>query len=363
VQADADADEVIDSLNAAIDEARWKLEFYCTCRFRAAWGTSREEALAKLQRANVVQGVMARKGELFRAAGRSQGSGNWPDNFECVESPTLQLTWYGGASGNRRQLEAQPVRIARTPRVQSGLERLLYSCPTFHLDPLNEGGWRTGRVLERIEPTPDAQMRVSNTVERPDADHLIVQMEVYRNTRLVSRSRATFGTRYKPPALVRLETFTDDRDVADRPAANSLLEASRFVEVTGGWLPSRLLLTGGPYVLNKDEPPQWLASEWVSDDLGRRPPTAEDFVVTIPEQVEVVGLKEPPPLGKVRRLAITSWHADDLDERKEEPVVPRRTPRAPGSAIVRTWLTLLGIIAMAGIAGLIWRARLRRRGP
>lgn len=63
--------------------------------------------------------------------------------------------------------------------------------------------------------------------------------------------------------------------------------------------------------------PQWLAKEWVSDDLGSRLPTAEDFVVTIAKDAAIVGLRDPPPPGTVRRLDLSAIRLEDVANPRE----------------------------------------------
>jgi len=363
VRADDDVTEVLDALDAAIEEARWKLEFYCTCRFRAALGNSREEAIANREKASEVKGVMARRGDLFRVSGRSDSDDNWPANFECIESPTVQLWWYLPPVG-KYGLERQPLRIMRSGTTQDNLRGHLYSCATFHLDVLWYQGWKTGKMLQRYTPEQIAGKKLVERVERPDNAHLVIHSELYHGNTLQIRERTTFATKYRPAVLVKQETFIDERPLGAKHASESYLEASGFVEVKGGWLPSRMTRVSGPIQVRDKSQPQWMADEWVSDDLGKRAPTPEDFVLTIPEHVEVRGLTSVPSVGTVRRLDMNTVTLKDLEEPAEGMVVDRKAHSAQRDGSRTAWLVMViaGIAALAVTGAVVWRARVRKRG-
>ena len=361
--ANDDVTEVLDALNAAIEEARWNLEFYCTYLYSNAVGKARDDARAKLGKGSTVEGVMARRGRLFRVSGRAVLPGNWPENFECIDSPQVQLHWYLPPAA-KYGLEREPITIMRSPNADPSQRGQLYSCAMTHLDPLFYGGWKDGKVLQRYTSEDLVGKRLAERVERPDAAHLVILTEVYQGEKLESRERATFSTKYKPAVLVRLESFLDQRHISGRPPAEFVLEASGFVQVTGGWLASRMTTISGPVQVKDSADAHWLASEWVSDDLGKRPPTAEDFVITIPEHVEVRGLKSEAPVGTVRRLDMNTLTLEQVETLGGIDVGHRPPPaQAAGSRPPRLLLVVGGIILRAGVGALIWRARLRRRGP
>lgn len=358
--------EVLDALEAVMEEARWKLEFYGTYTYRTGMGSSRDEATADLAKGqSAIQGVMARMGNLFRVSGRSNSSGNWPANFECIESPTVQLNWYLAPMANYG-LERQPLTIMRSGTGQEHLRGNLYSCATVHLDVLLSQGWRTGKMLSRYEPEQIRGKRLAERVERPDSEHLVIHRELYDGDRLQERERTTFATKYKPAVLVKQESFTDQRHLgATQWTSESYIDASDFVEVKGGWLPKRMRRVFGPLEVKDKPQPQWLADEWVSKDLGQRAPTPEDFVLTIPEHVEVRGLTSVSSVGTVRRLDMNTVTLKDLEEPPEGIVVDRRAHAGRPAATRARWLVpaLVGAAALAATAVLVWRVRSRKRIP
>lgn len=256
VAADEDVAEVLDALNAAIEEARWKLEFYGTYRYRAGWGKSRAEAMANVKKSSrVVHGIIARRGDLFRVSGRSESAGNWPANFECIESPTVMFHWYL-PSGVKYGLERQRASVMRSPRTAPDRSDQLYACTTVHLDPFQYGGWYNGKIIQRDRPQDIAGKKLIERIERPDPTQLVYYSELYHGDKLESRHRVTISTKYKPAVVVRREGFSDYRDSGAKFATDFLFEAEGFVQVKGGWLPSRVRRAGGPYaVKDKPEPP------------------------------------------------------------------------------------------------------------
>jgi hypothetical protein len=363
VTTDEDVTDVIDALNAAIEVARWKLEFYGTYRYRAAWGTSRAEAIANVKKSmSVVRGIIARRGDLFRVSGRSDSGGNWPANFECIESPTVMLHWYL-PSGVNYGLERQRATVMRSPRGAPDLSRLLYTCSTVHLDPFQYGGWLDGQVIQRYEPQEVAGKKVIERIERPDPTQLVYYSELYQGDQLQTRRRVTISTKYQPAVVIRRERISENRESGAQAVTEFLLEADEFVQVKGGWLPSRVTRVSGPYAVKDKAERQWMCDEWVSDDLGKRAPTAGDFVITIPEHVEVRGLKGEYSVGRVRRLDMNTVTLADLEAAQDRVDVDGRpaTAKPAGWKAANLLWTILGVMALAAVGVAIWWAHARRR--
>ncbi len=306
---------------------------------------------------------MARRGNIFRVSGRSASRDVWPSDFECIESPGVQLNWYVGPTATYG-LERQPLTIMRSPLAEPSQEgKLLYSCATPHLDPLFQQRWRDAKVIRRYDPAQIAGKRLIERIERPDDTQRIFHSELYHNEKLEVRERVTFSTKYKPAVLLKQESYIDRRQAGSKCATEFLPEAERFVQVSGGWLPARTMRVSGPVEVKDKTEPKWMADEWVSEDLGKRPPMPEDFVLIIPEHVEVRGLKDTPSVGTVRRLDMNTLTLQNVDAPQEGIDVDRRPFTAPVSSSkpLRPALVILGIIALGLTGGLIWRARARKR--
>lgn len=97
---------------------------------------------------------------------------------------------------------------------------------------------------------------------------------------------------------------------------------------------------------------------WRSEDLGKRDPSAEDFVIRVPEQCRVrclVPESIPQAVNGIRAFDVTQFTLDDI---LIDCYVPQHAPRR---ASTRWPLRVLGLIGMLLVAGWFAFGLYRRR--
>jgi hypothetical protein len=103
------------------------------------------------------------------------------------------------------------------------------------------------------------------------------------------------------------------------------------------------------YIKGSTSDPQWQVLDWISDDMGLRPPTRADFVIKTPPEVAVVGLKQRMPFGTARDIDIFALSTDDLrtGRTSSEGTRTARAPVLPAAPEIaqhsgRSWKFILG---------------------
>ena len=104
---------------------------------------------------------------------------------------------------------------------------------------------------------------------------------------------------------------------------------------------------------------------WRSEDLGDVPPSDEDFVITIPADVWVTGLKKAPPKGSVRQLDPSKIELSDLEDLEAQDRELRalregvRPSRNPSGRYVLWGSLAFGVLVVLAV-GVRWYAAKRR---
>ena len=292
-----------------------------------------------------------------RGAGPAVYVGNpW---FECVGGPDLQFSYHMGRPDN------PPAAVRPRPAGQS------YSLVGCALD-LNVGpyitlhGGDTGRPIASFfdESYPKPGTPGMELVVETNAKQLVVRMvrPAPRGQARVIR-RIFFSLDCTPPLLVGVETVTEHADGSQ--GMRSVLQGERIVAVEGGHMASVMRSVKGP-VRATDGRDYFIYSHWESEDLGQRPPTEEDLVVELGPEVEIVGLKNPPPVGKPRRFFIKDYTLADLEQIDPTRPWPGTTapPRQPHKSTT-LWMVAGGIgLGLIGGVLLVLRAvrKARRQG-
>ena len=354
--SDATAD-AIDVLDAAIEEWRFGVEFRSHFTYRQAVVASKSDGLTGRFGTEIpdsatdkATGVFHKRGETMRFsldyakppdAATPQGDVVTNYSFDGVTSGQLWLEYLPsyGEYGNTVRLSAKPESQSAT----------LVGGPSGNavLNPFAFGGGVHGSPLRQFAVQTAGQDPVDTSVVKTDADHLSVVMTRAKEGGSTETMRVTFWTAPSPAVIERIETVSDNPEPRQR--VESVAEASEFVQCGAGMMARRVRSVAGPLVPLDSTRAVWVVHEWVSEDLGNRPPTDDDFLVSIPPSVHVVGLREPPPPGAVRTLDLTEINPDDLATDFLKPVTEQpagETTRRPGGlfSVLITTILLLALL-------------------
>ena len=110
------------------------------------------------------------------------------------------------------------------------------------------------------------------------------------------------------------------------------------------------------YAMNAKDRGECKVRLFVSEDLGDRAPVPEDFVVTVPKQCRIRGLKERLPPGTERTVDISTIAVADLRELARPTV---NTQNAARSKMTGQFLVIANLL-IAVVIGIIWFVRSRR---
>lgn len=332
---DPDVAEMMSVFVAAIHQWRDAVEFCCTFTYRQAWVASREDAEDALagrwpEDEERTTGVHHKQGDRVRlrwdrgrppvATDVAGGGVVFSEvSFDEVSVGPLMLA-------HRKRYGVQRDVIWVTPRPDRP-DAMYRAGPTdgsgVHLTPFGAGGGRGG-IMSPLEYLPkrirDRGGRFRCRVRREDPDRVLFHMEgAWTNGEMEHQRsvRVTFWTRPALPVIERVDMLTRFGD--DAPTEYTLL-LSDFVECGGGMMARRIEGVSGPYPPPANAPEgqphdkPWLAREWVSRDLGERDPQPDDFVVSVPADVEVRGLRSRPPRGEPLTIDLSQLTLDDLDQ-------------------------------------------------
>ncbi len=128
-----------------------------------------------------------------------------------------------------------------------------------------------------------------------------------------------------------------------------------FVECPGGLVPRQVVMTSDSRP-STEESSTVFFKEWISDDLGDRPPTRDDFVLTIPADAVIIGLNVLPPIVDGKRR-VELGHVDDenlatFPQRVADVIDPSAPARAVENAapVSRLWLITFNCAVVAMLA-------------
>ena len=137
--------------------------------------------------------------------------------------------------------------------------------------------------------------------------------------------RIMFWTKPVPPVVQRIEEHVERTSLEGptrllgRDEIHAIL--SDFKPCPGGMVARRVRYVEQSEGLRarrwKVEEPGVRMLEWSSEDLGDQPPTDADFMMSIPSDVRLVGLKQGLLPGTARRLDLSMIGRSDLEERHE----------------------------------------------
>jgi hypothetical protein len=304
----------IAALGAGLEQWRKTVQFRSTFRLREGTAKSVEAGLRdgvdpSLPRGVVeATGVFHRQGELMRFTldyGRPPvpvppalglpppppGGGSFQNvSYDEVTNGRIQVRYHPGPSGDNVSVEPRrPDVIGAGQFAQSEINPLYpYRNPRF--DPFKP--WDLGRQQPSkrdVTAVDDGQTEVKLTTDGE-----------WKQTR-----RMRFRT---APGIAVL---TEIVEIVTTPQGKNIethVRRSDFRDCPGGPVARRVVS------VLKAENDAVVVREWVSPDLGDRPPAEADFVIRIGPRTSVGGYRNAPPRGSDdRRIDITAITKDDLD--------------------------------------------------
>lgn len=360
-QAPSNADESIHVLDAAVDEWRRGLSFYCTFTYRQGTAATFDDGLAgrfgakigKPKDEDAAQGVLCKRDEQLRcsidygkppADASIDGSGSQITNvsIDAVCNGAMFLTYFP-----RRGNFGDSARFAR--RQEDTVDKLwIPSVGGAIVTPFEFGGGVDGQPLAGFEARPGYEESVTSQVEKVDATHLQVTLRRVSPKEGTYTRMVRFYTGYSPPVIDSITETSQDN--AGTELFRSVGRADHFVACGTGMMAKRVRVCSGPVKPSNRAGKVWIAKVWESDDLGGRPPADNDFSIQVPATTQVNGLLTPPPPGASRLLALGDYNVADLAE--SGLVGPAGTIKPPGA----NWLlTMIAVVAgVALIVSLAW---------
>jgi hypothetical protein len=367
-------DALLDVLAQAIEEWRAGVEFRCTFVYREGAVESRQPGLTgefgsrvgKPQDEAKAVGVFHKLGSQVRVT-LHWDKRSWTlsdgtvfertDSFDSVTTERLYLHYWGREPGADVTIGAR--EEGDRARVFSARHGGAYD------NAFSVSGGARGSLLAQFGPRKDYAETGGVSVRKTDAEHLVVTMTRKEQGGSTHVARVTFWTVPSPPVVERIEQEGETTlPGKGKVPADYTIFGAQFVRCGRFMVPRLVRSVGGPAVAVGDPRPTWDAKEWFSEDLGKAPPTKEDFVVTIPAEVTVTGLRNPPPPGSLRRLDLASYSVDDLAPRSAGPVnfAPKERALPRSSATTRVlWTIAAAAVLVAGglLAWRRWKSRAR----
>lgn len=316
-----EADTLCDVLDAAVEQWRTGLEFQCRFTFKKGVAHDKQKALdgkfglavGKPKDEDKLVGTFAKSGEkvrLFVDYGRPPRDATGKGTTKAVTDVTCDMVTMNGLYLNywpRYEKFGDTAVIAKNPKPGPGFDQAgLFSIET----PFSFGGGIVGSPLKSFGPNSCGPGILERSVVRPDSEHVTIVTTLKRSDGGTQTRKVTFWTAVSPSVIEKIEDVSD----SGKRHVESISIASQFVQCGKGMMARDLRSVTGPLMAIGESTPTWIAHHWNSEDLGQRSPTDDDFVVTIPPSVTVVGLKKPLPKGTERKLNLAHYTVADLGD-------------------------------------------------
>ena len=161
-------------------------------------------------------------------------------------------------------------------------------------------------------------------------------------------------TEPNPPVV---DNYSLVQTFPDGDTAELYVHASRFVDCTGFMVPQQVRT-----VMRSTQKGAWHLREWLSEDLGQQTPLMDDFVIDIPLDVKIIGLRAKPPVkNKLLHIDLSTIVEGDLVAKRPEAGIP--SPPASASSSIRTPIILANVILFLLIAVWWWLQKRMNRPP
>jgi hypothetical protein len=342
-------------LDAGLDRWRQDVEFYATYKEWAGETESEEQARAGGEGLLVGSGVLVKRGWMVRESFTARKLPDRdPESFDCVATQELDLTYYP----DKRDLHVydRPIEY----------QKMIRACSHSFMDsPLAHGGAWSARKLQDALGNGEGDARPAECrIERLPQDRVAVRITRYPTKGGEFRYYYQLWITGDGPVIEEWLNETDG-PAATYGWGRRGAKGSHFVRVKGGWVARQIHYFGGPYrFLRKDggeTPLMYIWMRWVSEDLGRRPPTEEDFRVPVPANARVFGLKNPPARDPQGRVDLTAIRKEDLTSPSDAEDAETRPQPPAGPWRRRLGFSLGAAAILAAVLFLVVRKRAKGR--
>ena len=296
---------IAETLRAAVEQWQAEVAFRSTYRLRSGLASSLEEAL----RGEIDPKLGGGPSIRFEATGVFHKQG---PNLRC------SINFVGGPVMLSPAKSDLPPPLTNRPRDEAsdGRVQVSYYAPTTvrppkgtyasvaHVEkrrpetPDMAAGYFTETYINPLRPWPNPHGALFGPlplvgVKTVDEEHVeVISQQKYESGNR-KHWRVLYWTKPSPPVVQKVSmefVFSGGK----RAEMFSVL--SDFKQCPAGMVARRVL-----YV-DPSTPNLVFVQEWRSDDLGDRPPSSEDFAITVAPTTMVRGFKDEPLNAKVRRL-------------------------------------------------------------
>ncbi|APW59729.1 hypothetical protein [Paludisphaera borealis] len=316
---------------------RWaeQVSFGCRFRLRSEMANSMEQA-EKGEYDPKLGSAYSRweaRGEFQKIAARMRclvefgppGYQYGPTKFDITLEPVEEAT--NGSIEVRRLLrrseilgeEAKSVLVMRRGESEGRmlLAGLMTTASVLPLAPIREDAGQ-----------PFGSLPITR-IQKLDPDHVEVLCEIQQQGRIketdfseTQNRRVVFWMTPDPPVIEKIEERVERRSLKDPKlvlgSEDRRAILSDFKSCPGGMVATHVRYLDHAHGLKvlrwKIDEPGVRVFDWKSDDLGQSPPTDADFVLSVPPDWSVLGLKTKLPMGEVRSLDVNKLGPTDLDE-------------------------------------------------
>jgi hypothetical protein len=359
---------IAETLRAAVEQWQREVAFRSTYRLRSGLAGSLEAALRgeinpKLGGGPSMRfeatGVFHKQGPNLRCSINFVGGPLMLSPAKSDQPPPLLNRPWDEASDGRVQVSYYAPTTLRPPKGTyasvAQVEKRRRETPSMAAGYFTETYINPLRPWANPHDDPFGVLPLAG-VKTVDAEHVEVASQEKSESGIEKHWGVLYWTKPSPPVVqkVSLELVFSD---GQRAEMFSVL--SDFKQCPGGMVARRVLLA------NPSTPNLVSVEEWRSPDLGERPPSSEDFAITVAPTTIVHGFKDEPRNAKIRRLEPSKIQLADLEDYealKEQAEARRRAyeeelqPRPSRSPI---W-AICGAGGLAVLLVLIFVLRRRR---
>ena len=360
---DEDQEKLLHTLKFGIDEYLRDVEFKCTYTYSRFLVDTREKA----ENFDTSGGRL-----LFRGAGSLIKSTTMTYESFVLDQVTPKT---GLVSGNNhitvtnsdlradyvKQAEDAPHRtifVSEEKKTEGDIQLLTDAYAPISC-PLTYGGGRT--FLNCLGALDDTQKTWPTTIGiSHDKESTTISQHTDFSTDESADTVLVLSNEYRYPILLRRTSTTHkhaiDADVYGTTAALDLVDVGK-----GFVVPRKVYSFTGPMltdILGEGTKGKWIVRKWESDDLGKEPPKAEDFLIPLDRDTDFGGLN----LDLVYQLNhhvpeyfdLNSFTLADLFYSTEPNAA---APKATASKYYRPALIVLGALIVAVGIYRRWRTR------
>jgi hypothetical protein len=380
-----EAEILVETLRAGLDQ--WEREISFKSTFTSRGGRTKclaDPVTGAIEPVHIVaraKGVLIKDGADFRMSIDFERGPQW------VQRGTPHV-------GPRSRTNGELIGNIPVEQLSSASATLLYR-PVVNVEGAD--GWKTGgsafvqpstpdqakslnaanfgAIVTPLSPSPKAGLPLARLLDAETLMHVPpseVKRSVYKHgddlVEVVSEAgsdklRLFIWTAPFPPVLKALYlNSAGTANLGDYEYRVILLD---FRECEHGMVPTRVIATSG-----HDRVTPWRFKEWISDDLGDTPPTREDFVLHLPGETRIGGLKVLPRIvdGKRslrmddvpgERIASLPQSAADIVDPSAPPRQPAHTPDHSRAVLLIAFNSFVAVV-LSGYAFLNRRKRRAR---